>query len=160
MKTLIIAFWSIDHATRIEKETFLMNKATLGLIEQGRTYIASFKEENFKEHRKLSEKTRVQFVCEFIFSQFLFTKCQVMIVVMNESLKDAFLKLIGYNKALYPKSDLPKTISGKAFKEDDKIFICIQDKTNLGFFPAKCFVKRDPETERVSLKFESQFNFN
>jgi hypothetical protein len=159
MKTLIIAFWTPDPSTGGESGAFRLHKSMFSLIKDEVTYLACFKEETFKENGKPTEASKIKFIKDFVFEQFLFTKCQVMIIVINELLKDAFLKKIGYHKSVVSKSEPAPAISGEVFGDDDKIFIYLQDKRALGFFSSRCTVVSS-KGGALTLKMMSSYRFN
>jgi hypothetical protein len=161
MKTLIIAFWSPDPATGADSETFRLHKSMIGLMqEEGMVYVSCFKEYHFREQGRKNKNSKINLIRDFILDQFLFTKCKVMVIVINESLKEPFLRKIGYHKAAVKQCNPAPAIPGEVFGEDDKIFVYLQDKEALGFFSSRCCLEPAPGRDRKILRSTSNFRFN
>lgn len=159
MKTIIVAFWLPDPISGMESNFFQINESIVKLLKEEKVYIVRFDEINFRNERIMSTNSRIKFIRNFVREQFLYTRCTTMLLVMNQELKKPFLKMTGYYKANRTKAEPAPSIPGGVFKEDDNIFLYLQDKKLLGFFPRKCLVLPDEKDGQIQLRiFNNKFS--
>lgn len=160
MKTIIVAFWLSDPVSKGESKFFEINESMVKFLQEEKVYLVSFDEVNFRNHKVMTESSRLKFIRNFVRDQFLFTKCAAMLLVMNQDLKDPFLKMVGYHKANRTKAQPAPSILGDVFQEDDNIFLYLQDKKSLGFFPRKCLAYPNGKDGQVRLRIFSNSKLN
>jgi len=156
MKTLIIAFWVPDPASGKESKVFRITKETRLLLCSG-TAIFSFREKNFIETDAKTVSDRVELIRHSVQSQFIFSESETALVVMNESLKKTFLRLLGCHQSSRQEKF---SVSGRFLGLKEEIVVILEDRSTYGLLPISIRILSTRQRHRKTLEAIGRFRMN
>jgi hypothetical protein len=162
MKTIIVAFWERNPGSDKDSDVFRLGKGVMPILKEDRAYPAIFNEKVFDLEKKITLEEKLDFIHRFIDLKFSSTNYRTIIVVLSETLKKDFFKIVRYHKQLSGKPEVFPSIPGEQFGDEDRIFFLVQDKEAYGPFPVRISIDPalgDPSAMYLVKKF-GQINPN